>query len=246
MLQPRYSVVIPTLNEIRYLPRLLNSLRNQTYQPSEILIVDANSTDGTAQLATKTATLVRSSRKNIAFQRSVGADLARGEYIIFLDADCILPNTFFEMLTNKINVHQYQSMIPSYLPYPGNSSINAVFSFFNTLFFLGQFAWPSGVGSCMIVKKTVWNQVAPFQQNILVEDLEFINRVGKKTHFAMLPGLKVRVSDRRFREEGVWNVCKKYLHISYHGLRNQWQHTNHIKYDFGQHDQLPHGQKLTT
>src|SRR5439155_595463 len=45
------SVIIPTWNEAKYLPALLDSLQNQTRSPSEILVADSASTDGTQDLA---------------------------------------------------------------------------------------------------------------------------------------------------------------------------------------------------
>ena len=45
------SVIIPTWNEAKYLPALLDSLQNQTQSPSEILVADSASTDGTQDLA---------------------------------------------------------------------------------------------------------------------------------------------------------------------------------------------------
>ena len=45
------SVIIPTLNEIAYLPQLLDALAKQTRLPDEIIVADAGSKDGTAELA---------------------------------------------------------------------------------------------------------------------------------------------------------------------------------------------------
>lgn len=49
--RPSLTVIIPTLNESVYLPRLLDALCQQTRQADEIIVADAGSTDGTAELA---------------------------------------------------------------------------------------------------------------------------------------------------------------------------------------------------
>lgn len=241
------SIVIPTLNEISYLPNLLKSIADQSWPVHEVIVVDANSTDGTAQLtqSLKSITYLNSVKQNIAAQRSTGADHCTGDVILFLDADCELPKDFIKIATILLQKTQSDFLIPYYQAYPGTKAINFVFSFFNTLFYLGQFAWPSGVGSCILIRRAIWQKVKPFNQQVLVEDLEFIHWVGKRCQFAVSHRLRILVSDRRFREEGVWKVFRKYLQISYHGLLNQWQQTNHINYDFGQHDLQPHVPKST-
>ena len=45
------SIIIPTLNEERYLPNLLESIKYQEYEDSEIIIADKNSKDGTKDIA---------------------------------------------------------------------------------------------------------------------------------------------------------------------------------------------------
>ncbi|WP_300926811.1 glycosyltransferase family 2 protein, partial [Helicobacter rodentium] len=48
-MNPKVSIVIPSLNSIRYIEECLQSVLNQTLQEIEILCVDANSTDGTLE-----------------------------------------------------------------------------------------------------------------------------------------------------------------------------------------------------
>jgi len=45
MNEPFISIIIPTLNEEKFLPKLLNSIKEQNYKNYEIIIADANSTD---------------------------------------------------------------------------------------------------------------------------------------------------------------------------------------------------------
>lgn len=88
------SVVIPTYNRQRFLPRAIDSVLRQTYPVSEILVVDDGSTDDTPQLiaeAQKHFPLIKYIRldKNSGAQnaRNVGINAASGEWIGFLDSD---------------------------------------------------------------------------------------------------------------------------------------------------------------
>jgi glycosyltransferase involved in cell wall biosynthesis len=88
MVKPLVSIIIPAFNEQDVIERLLMSIKNQTYKNIETIVVDDSSTDNTAKLARKYATnvFVRPHSER-SVQRNLGASKARGEYLLFLDAD---------------------------------------------------------------------------------------------------------------------------------------------------------------
>ena len=78
------SIVIPALNEEKYLPDCLQSLRNQDYTGSyEIIIADNGSTDGTVRVAQKFMARVVpcAEKKSVFYARQIGADFAQGDII---------------------------------------------------------------------------------------------------------------------------------------------------------------------
>lgn len=89
---PMISVIIPTYNRMKTLPRAIKSVLNQTYQNIELIIVDDGSTDGTeeyiAGLQDSRITYVKN-EKNLgpSATRNKGAQIAKGEYIAFQDSD---------------------------------------------------------------------------------------------------------------------------------------------------------------
>ncbi|MCI4345991.1 MAG: glycosyltransferase [Thermoplasmata archaeon] len=90
MSDPTLSVVIPTLNSAAGLDRLLRSLRLQSSPADEIVVVDGGSADGTEQVATRFGCVLLhdsggGDRRSQA--RNLGAQRARGELLVFLDAD---------------------------------------------------------------------------------------------------------------------------------------------------------------
>lgn len=94
----KVSIVIPSYNEENRLPNLLLSLKNQDYQPHQILVVDDHSEDNTAEVAKAMGAEVITSLKLeegwIGKSRACwsGALIATGEWIMFLDADVTFEN----------------------------------------------------------------------------------------------------------------------------------------------------------
>ncbi len=88
------SIVIPALNEEHYLPDCLKSLHNQDWKGErEIIVVDNGSTDNTAKVAAQLgAKVVQCPRRGVAFARQAGADQAKGEIIVQVDADTTYPS----------------------------------------------------------------------------------------------------------------------------------------------------------
>lgn len=99
MSDPLVSVIIPAHNEERHLPNAMMSISNQTYRNIELIVVDDNSLDGTKQAYSKgmfsydlegrTSRYESGKFGSAAGTRNAGAKLARGDIIIFHDADCI-------------------------------------------------------------------------------------------------------------------------------------------------------------
>jgi len=90
-----YSVIIPAYNEAALLPRTLTALAEAMAgvdAPGEVIVVDNNSTDDTAAVArARGATVVFEPHNQISRARNRGAAAARGDVLVFVDADSTLP-----------------------------------------------------------------------------------------------------------------------------------------------------------
>lgn len=87
---PLISVIIPAFDCEAFLAEAVESVRAQSHQPVEIIIVDDGSTDATPAVIQSLGTDIRSARQpNLgpAAARNLGLEIARGEFIAFLDAD---------------------------------------------------------------------------------------------------------------------------------------------------------------
>ena len=83
-MQPVISVIIPTKNSARSLPRLLASLRKQTYRNFETIVVDNNSTDATKKIAVSTGSVIDNWGPERSSQRNRGAEIARSNILLFV------------------------------------------------------------------------------------------------------------------------------------------------------------------
>lgn len=88
---PLVSVVVPSYNAAAHLPEVLDSILAQTYEPFEIILVDDGSTDGTAAVLTpyldRIVYIAQENSGSPSRPRNVGLRAARGELIVFCDAD---------------------------------------------------------------------------------------------------------------------------------------------------------------
>ncbi len=94
------SIVVPALNEERLLPACLESLKKQKCRVEyEIIVVDNGSTDNTVQVAQGYGVRVISCpQKGVVFARQAGAEAARGDTVIQVDADTIYPDSWLEKI----------------------------------------------------------------------------------------------------------------------------------------------------
>ena len=86
------SVIIPTFNRVEFISEAIDSVLSQTYSNFEIIVVDDGSTDNTKQLLTKYGSRITydfQENKGVSSARNKGLDIAKGEWIAFLDSDDI-------------------------------------------------------------------------------------------------------------------------------------------------------------
>lgn len=89
-MMPRFSVIIPAYNSQTTLARALDSVLAQSYPAQEIIVVDDGSTDETAEVAARYGDKLRYLRQDnagVSSARNHGAQIARGDWLAFLDAD---------------------------------------------------------------------------------------------------------------------------------------------------------------
>lgn len=123
---PLISVVVPAYNAERYIERCIKSVWNQTYTNWQMIIIDDGSKDNTLEKAIniskddKRIQVLYTENAGVCSARNKGIELARGEYIVFLDVDDELECTALEKLytlckegNGDIAVGQYMNVTKS-------------------------------------------------------------------------------------------------------------------------------------
>ena len=94
MTSPKVSIITPTLNSGRTIEEYLESIKNQIYKGQvELIIADGGSKDNTVSLAKRNgAKIIQNKLKTAEAGKAIGAKVASGEILAFIDSDNILPN----------------------------------------------------------------------------------------------------------------------------------------------------------
>lgn len=93
------SVIVCAYNEAGYLGPCLQSLRQQSRLPDEVIVVDNASTDTTRSIAEAAGVrVIAESRKGLVRAREAGRRAAGGHLLVYLDADCRAPRTWLDRI----------------------------------------------------------------------------------------------------------------------------------------------------
>lgn len=104
MQEIKVSVIVPMYNSEKYIERCINSIRNQTLKEIEIIIIDDESTDESNSICASLAEidarvrLVRQKNTGQGLARNKGLELARGEYVAFMDSDDTIAPEMYEAM----------------------------------------------------------------------------------------------------------------------------------------------------
>ncbi len=111
MKQPTISVIVPVYNTEKYLDECVQSILNQIFTDFELLLIDDGSTDqsgaicDTYALQDKRVKVFHKENGGVSSARNMGLDEARGEWIVFVDSDDWVANSYFsELLSLKKDV----------------------------------------------------------------------------------------------------------------------------------------------
>lgn len=227
------SIVIPALNEEKYLPRLLDSLAKQSFTHYELILADAASTDRTVELAQAYGCQVVAGG-NPARGRNEGARHAKGEYVLFLDADVTVKETFLSQLIQRIRQRKLDVASGFVTPDSGKVLDRFLVTGSNWYGYVVQYTRPHGSGFYIFVRKSLHDMIGGFNEELfLAEDHDYLSRAARKGKFAYLTQPRVTFSVRRFDKEGRWALVWKYFILEIYRAFKKEVKDKIVPYDFG-------------
>ena len=220
-----FSVIIPTLNEEKLISQCLNQfspeLKNQF--GIEVIVSDGGSRDATLAAAAKysdhlVTNAETSHRQTIAEGRNKGASIAKGDILVFLNADTRFPNAtdFFQRilwrmsgdsslsaLAVKVQVHPEERRLSDKL-------FHGLFNLY--VHWLNIVGIGMGRGECQIVRHTAFNAVHGYNETLAAgEDFEFYKRIHHLGKLRFDGKLLVYESPRRYRKYGYLKVYSQWI-----------------------------------
>ncbi len=207
----KISIIIPTYNEEEYLPNLLTSIQRQEFEDKEIIIADAHSLDKTVEIAESFGCTVVPGGLP-ATGRNNGAKVAKGELLLFLDADSVLTNNYLSSAIEEFELYNLGIAITQIVPLEKGFINQISHEFANYLTKQISHIKPHGAGCYGILTyKSLHEKVGGFDESIdFGEDTDYIERIGKISRFKVLDNPRLLISTRRLEEEGLKDITMKY------------------------------------
>jgi rSAM/selenodomain-associated transferase 2 len=190
------SVIVPTLNEERNIARLLDSLCR--VEAPEVIVVDGGSGDRTVELAKGYPVQLVACGKNRALQMNRGAEVSRGDTLLFLHADCTLEEGSLGAIERAVRegyaggclTQRISSDRTIYRSIERSGNLRAKWS---KVFYGDQ---------AIFVRSTVFSKLGGFDEIDLFEDVEFSKKLRSAGKVVVLDK-KVYTSPRRWEAHGV-------------------------------------------
>lgn len=209
------SIVIPALNEEKYIGILLEHIVTQDIaEDIEIVVSDAGSTDKTLdiirdyQIRYPRLSVVKGGLPAIA--RNNGARASSGDPIFFIDADMTIPDkTFLSRAVAYFRSHAFEIATVYLRPDSDYWFDHLMVSGYNLWLPISRFIRPSG-SMCIVASRDMFNKSKGYPEDeIMNEDHDFIYACSKIGRFGIIP-LYLVFSIRRFNKEGRARLLFKY------------------------------------
>lgn len=206
------SVIIPAFNEERYLPQTLARLRDAISACAysvEVLVVDNESTDRTAEIARSFDVRVVPERvHNIGRVRNTGASVSRGDVLVFIDADTVVPSHFLNRIANAMASSACIGGSASLVQRPASKMLRAYLEGWHRL----GTALGMTQGATQFCRRSAFSALNGYDESqFMGEDVDFywrLKRLSKKMggYVKFLEDVQVVPSPRRFDNSPIWRT----------------------------------------
>lgn len=220
----KVSVIVATYNEKDNIARLLSSLRGQTFQDFETIVVDNYSTDQTRQIASKFTAKVYKFGKERSAQRNYGLKKARGKYILFVDADMELEKSTLEECVNKMENDQKLAAIIINEVSVGQGFLAKIKALEKKLY-----QDQALIEAPRFAKKAQLVQIGGFDEDLVAgEDWDLANRMRNLGNFSKI-GAKIY----HHQQQSFWGDIRKKYYYALHIQKYAKKYPETFKYQAG-------------
>jgi glycosyltransferase involved in cell wall biosynthesis len=238
-LKPQFSIIVPALNEAKYIPKLLEDLSNQTFQDFEVIVVDGQSNDKTIEKVLEfkkklpSLTILTSPKRHVCVQRNLGAKSANANTLIFSDADNRLPPYFLHGILYRLKSADADLLSTWFRPDVSNPTNDTIALGMNLALELQKnLSTPMFLESMIVVKKSAFIKIGGFNENIdFAEGRQFMTIAQKKGLSSVIVRDPIYYfSFRRFRKYGTLKLMKNTTALGLSNLLGQ-EFKNNISRD---------------
>ena len=198
--KPMISVIVPAHNEEAYLRDTLRALEAQRYYRFEIVVVANGCSDATAEVARHHCDrLIVISQKGISLSRNLGARMARGDMLVFLDADTILRPDALKIISRQFT-RKYAAGTLKARPEPARWFYLLLYFFKNLMH---QSRLHKGSVGVILCWKDHFEAVGGFDEGLhVMENSALIEKVQKYGKYQCVNQTVATTSMRRYEKKG--------------------------------------------
>jgi glycosyltransferase involved in cell wall biosynthesis len=204
--EPLVSVVIPTFNSEKTLPKCLESIKNQTYKNIEVIVVDKNSEDKTINIAKSYgAKVFVINAKERSEQKNFGVKQSRGKYIYIVDSDFIVEPEVIEEAVRKCENEGYDAVCV-------HNTSDSTISFWSKVRKLERDCYKDDElnVAARFFKKEVFEAIGGFNESLVAaEDYDLHNRLSEKGFkIGRIQAQEIHIGEPK----SLWEVAKKHYY----------------------------------
>lgn len=209
------SIIIPTLNEAKYLGQTLRAFRPQDYNKKfEIIVADSKSKDRTAAIARRFgAKVLIVSRSGPAHARNAGAAVAAGDILAFLDADTVPAPNWLSEIEKTFKKKRIVAATCWIVPLSAQLRDFLIYAIFNNIA-RGSFKLrrPMIAGTAFVVRRSAFERAGGFNEKIFItEDMELAARLRRFGRSVFMKNTLVLTSPRRLQKWGRYRSIRAYV-----------------------------------
>jgi len=219
---PMISVIIPAHNEEAYLRRTLNAVERQNYRRNEIIVVANGCSDGTPSVARDHCdNLILMAEKGLSRARNMGARAARGEVLIFLDADTVLEWDALESVARQFT-RQHAAGTLKGKPEPERWIYRLIYFLKN---FEHRWSLHPGSSGVIICWKDDFAAMGGFDERLeVMENSDLIRKLKTLGQYLYIGDTAAITSMRRYEKGGTVRGCALWVKLWVQSLFSSVRH----------------------